>query len=85
MTAADITASFKKQPVGFACGLLCLVLGGLLYLRSDVIDADQADYDTKSAQAAKIVANVSASKNLAEQVKEVQSATKEMEGRLLQA
>ncbi|HEY4247183.1 MAG TPA: hypothetical protein VGM64_10025 [Lacunisphaera sp.] len=85
MTTADITASFKKQPVGFACGLLCVVLGALLYFRSDVVDADQADYDAKSAQAAKIVANVSASKNLAEQVKEIQTATKEMEGRLLQS
>ena len=50
-----------------------------------MVDADQADYDAKSAQAAKIVANVSASKNLAEQVKEIQAATKEMEGRLLQS
>jgi Tfp pilus assembly protein PilO len=85
MTAADITASFKKQPVGFACGVLCLVLGGLLYFRSGVVDEDQADYDAKSAQAAKIVANVSAAKNLAEHVKEIQAATKEMEGRLLQS
>lgn len=85
MTTADLIASFKKQPVAFACGLLCLILGGLLYFRSDVVEADQADYDAKSAQAAKIVANVSASKNLAEQVKEIQAATTEMEGRLLQS
>ena len=85
MTAADITASIKKQPVGFACGLLCLVLGALLYFRSDAIDQDQSDYDTKAAQAAKIIANVSASKNLAEQVKEIQAHTKDMESRLMQA
>jgi Tfp pilus assembly protein PilO len=85
MTAADITAIIKKQPVGFACGLICLVLGALLYFRSDVIDQDQSDYDTKSAEAAKIIANVSASKNLAEQVKEIQAHTKDMESRLVQA
>ena len=85
MTSTDIIALVKKQPIGFGCGLLSLTLAGLLYYRSDKIDENQAEFDTKAAAAAKITANVNASKNLSEQVTEIQAATKELESRLVRA
>lgn len=85
MTTADISASFKKQPIGFICGLVILVLAVLLYLQSTETETNQADYEAKSGEAAKIIANVNASKNLAEHVQEIQSQVKEVESRLVRA
>ncbi len=85
MTSADLIARLKKQPVGFACGLICLLCAGWLYFRSGEIGKRQADYEAKSAEAAKVSSNVGFSKNLPEQVTELQAASKEMEGRLVRA
>jgi len=85
MNAADLLADLKKQPVGVACGLICLALGVLLFLRSSAIDERQAEYDAKSAEATQIVSNVSLSKNLPEQVQEIQALTKDLEARLVHA
>lgn len=83
MTAADLIARFKKQPIGFACGLICVLCAGWLYFRSGEIEIRQAEYEAKSAEAAKVGSNVSISKNLPEQVTELQTATKELESRLV--
>jgi Tfp pilus assembly protein PilO len=85
MTLADLIARFKKQPIGFACALICLLSGGWLYYRSGEIDARQEEYRAKSEQAAKFISNVGISKNLSEQVAELQTLTKEMDGRLVRA
>jgi len=83
MTSADLVALIKKQPVASGALIVCIALGGVLYFRSSQIDTDQADYDEKAAHAAKIISNVSAAKNLPEQVQEIQAATKELESRLV--
>jgi Tfp pilus assembly protein PilO len=83
MTGADLIASFKKHPVGFSSGLLCLVLGTLLYIRSDKIAEGQTTYTAKSAEAANIIANVRNSENLPKQVAEMQALSKEMDSRLI--
>jgi len=85
MTFADIIARIKKQPVGFACALICLLSGGWLYYRNGEIEARQEEYRTKSEQAATFISNVGISKNLPEQVAELQAITKEMDGRLVRA
>ncbi len=85
MTFADLMARVKKQPVGFACGLLCLLCAGWLYYRSGELELRQQEYDTKSAEAAKIISNVSISKNLPDQVTELQGYTKELDSRLVRA
>lgn len=85
MTLADLIARIKKQPIGFACAVICLLAGGWLYYRSGEIEARQEEYTAKSAQAAKFISNVGISKNLPEQVAELQAVTKEMEGRLVRA
>lgn len=83
MTSADIIARIKKQPVGFACGLICLLCIGWLYFRSGELEKRQAEYEAKSAEATKVISNVSVSKSLAAEVAEIQAATKDLESRLV--
>jgi Tfp pilus assembly protein PilO len=85
METADLIARIKKQPIGFACGVLCIVFGALIYFRSEKITEYQKIYDAKAAEAATISANVSIAKTLPEQVAEIQGFTKEMESRLVHA
>jgi hypothetical protein len=85
MNAASIIALVKKQPVGFVCGALSLVCAVLLYLRNDKIEEKQAENETKSAEAGKILANVRNAKDLPEQVAEIQTLTKELDSRLVHA
>src|SRR3954470_16851418 len=83
MNTADIIARVKKQPIGFVCGLICLLAIGWLYYRSGEIEKRQAEYETKSAEAAKVITNVSISKTLPAEVAQLQAATKELESRLI--
>lgn len=85
MTAADLIAKLKKQPIGVACGLVCLVCIGWLYYRSGELEALQLQYEAKASERAMINSNVTNSKNLPEQVAELQGLTKELDGRLVKA
>ena len=85
MTSADIIALFKKQPVGFACAVISLILAGLIYYRSDLIGQGVTEYEAKSDEAHKILDNVRNSENLAKQVAEMQTLSKQLEGRLIRA
>jgi Tfp pilus assembly protein PilO len=85
MNSADLIATVKKQPVGVVCGVLCLVFAAVLYVRSDKIEESQTEYDAKSAEAARILTNVSNSKNLPEQAAEMQALSKELDARLIHA
>jgi Tfp pilus assembly protein PilO len=85
MTSAELIARIKKQPIGFACGLICLLCIGWLYYRSGALEQRQAEFEAESAKAAKFSSNVSISKNLSEQVAELQGVTKELESRLMKA
>jgi hypothetical protein len=83
MTGADLIASFKKHPVGFACGSLCVILGALLYIRGDKIAQNQATYTSKAVEASTFIANVRNSENLPKQVEEMQALAKELDSRLI--
>jgi len=83
MTSADIIARIKKQPIGFACGLICLLCIGWLYFRSGAIEQRQAEYEAKSAEATQVISNVSVSKSLPAEVAEMQACVKELESRLI--
>lgn len=85
MTSADLLAMIKKQPIGFACGLLCAICAALLYFRGGKIGEYRAEYEAKSAEATKILANVRNSEKLPAQVSEIQALSKEMESRLVRA
>jgi hypothetical protein len=85
MTSADLIAKIKKQPVGFVCGLICLLCAGWLYYRNGALEERQKKYDDEAAAAATMISNVSLSKSLPAEVAELQAATKELEGRLVRA
>jgi Tfp pilus assembly protein PilO len=85
MNASSLLAAAKKQPIGVGCAVICLVCAFLLYYRGDKIDELQTRYEAKSAEAAKITANVRNSANLTEQVAEIQAFSKDMESRLVRA
>ncbi|MDB6166934.1 MAG: hypothetical protein JWQ83_2074, partial [Lacunisphaera sp.] len=54
MTSAELVATLKKHPIGFACGAVCVVCAVLLYVRSSKIAENQAEYEAKSAEKDKI-------------------------------
>lgn len=85
MSVADLLEKFKKHPVGFACGVICVVCAGLLYFRSSKIDEQQKEYEAKSAEATRILDNVRNSEKLPAQVAEIQALSKELDGRLIRA
>lgn len=85
MSSADLIALIKKQPIGFGCAAVSVCLALLLYFRSGKVAESQATFDAKSAEAALILSNVRNSANLAEQVAEIQTLTKELDGRLVRA
>lgn len=85
MTSADLVALLKKHPIGFGCALLSIACAVALYLRSGNIEASQAELEARSAEAAKMTANIRNSAGLPEQVAELQGITKELESRLLKA
>lgn len=85
MTAADLTALIRKQPIGFVCGLLSLGCVVALYLRSDLIPKSQTLYDETAKQVARMQANLRNAANLPEQLAEAQALGKELESRLMRA
>ncbi len=85
MTSADLLTMIKKQPVGVACGVICIISAGLLYFRGDKIDQNRTENEAKSSEATKILADVRNAEKLPAQVAEIQALAKEMDGRLVRA
>lgn len=85
MTAADLKAMAKKQPISVACGVIALFCAVVLYLRSDKVDESKALYEDKAKAAKAILANVSNSQSLPQQADAIQHAVKDLEGRLIHA
>lgn len=85
MTSADLITMLKKHPIGVICGLVTIICGVLLYVRSGNIAESQAKLEASSDQAKKMIANVRNSSGLEDQLKEIQALSAEMEGRLMKA
>lgn len=86
MTGADLIAKIKKQPIGFVCGLICvLCLAWLFGFRSGALEARQQEFDAVASQAKLESSNVALAKTLPAEVTELQAATKELESRLVRA
>jgi len=85
MNAADLTNFAKKHPVGVVCVLLAILSGAALYFRADAVSVSQAEYEAKSAEAAKMINNVKAAPGLEEQLAELQELGKELDSRLISA
>ncbi len=85
MTGSDIVAALKKQPIGTACGVVCVLCGIALYVRGDKIAENRQRFEEKSAEAEKISANVRNAANLPQQVAAMQEAAKQLDSRLVRA
>ena len=85
MNSADLTALFKKHPVGFGCLLLSIVCGVLINLRYGNISASQSEFQATSAEAEIVLANVRNSADLEEHIAEIQVLGKDLESRLMKA
>jgi hypothetical protein len=76
-------AFVKKNPIGFGCGVLCVLLLGAIYYRSDLVPADEAELAQKSAEAERLANNVKNSNQLKEQLEAIMVAGKQTESRLI--
>ena len=85
MTITDLTAIVKKHPIGVSCGLVSLLCGVWLYLRSDAIDERKDAADQKAKESQVILENVRNSDHLAQHTEAIQQAAKQLESRLVKA
>lgn len=85
MTGADLLALIKKQPIAFACGLVCLLCGVAFYFRSGAIDEARTAFEATDKEARAIAQNARHAAGLAEQVEEMRAAGKQIESRLVRA
>ncbi len=85
MTSSELTANLKKHPVGVACALIAIACGVALYVRWDNIAESQAESESATAEAGKMIANVRNSTSLVEQAAEIEGLRKDFEGRLMKA
>lgn len=81
-----ILALVRKNPVGFICGALCLVLIGWGYYRMDALPEAEAELERKSAEADRLANNIKHSAQLKEQLDIAVKASKAInDGRLARA
>ena len=85
MNSAELSTTLKKHPIGVACALVAIACGVILYMRAGNIAASQAESDSVTAEASKVVGNVRNSASLVEQAAEMENLGKELEGRLMKA
>ena len=85
MTSSELSTTLKKHPIGVACALVSIACGVMLYIRAGNIAASQAENESATAEASKMIGNVRNSASLVEQAAELESLSKELEGRLMKA
>ena len=85
MNSAELSTTLKKHPIGVACALVAIACGVMLYMRAGNIASSQAESDSATAEASKMIANVRNSASLVEQGAEIEGLSKELDGRLMKA
>lgn len=81
MSNEELFALVKKNPISFGCGLVSLVLVGLIYFRSGEIPAIEAELAQKSAEGERHALNIKNAKDLKEQYEALVAANKEVDAR----
>jgi len=79
----QVIAFVKKNPIGFGCGALCLVLVAAMYYRSDLVPASEAELSQQSAEAERLAGNLKNATQLQEQLDAMIAAGKQVEARLV--
>ena len=83
MTASDLLAVLKKNPISVACAVLSLGLGVAIYLRSDAIPEATTELDERSDEGRRYAQNINNAAQLKEQFDDLTVATKAIEAKLL--
>ena len=83
LTGEDLKVLIKKQPIGFACGVICVACGAAFYFRIDAVETARSNLEGKTVLADKYQNNLRNSAGLAEHTAAMQAAGKELDGRLL--
>lgn len=83
LTGEDLKALIKKQPIGFACGVICIACGAAFYFRIDAVETARSNLEGKTVLADKYQTNLRNSAGLAEHTAAMQAAGKELDARLL--
>ena len=76
-------AFIKKNPIGFGCGALCLVLAAAIYYRSDLVPTAVTELEQKSAEAERLGSNLKNAAQLQEQLDAMVAAGKQVDTRLV--
>lgn len=79
----DIVAAFRKHPVGFAAGLLAVVLGVLSYVRGGAVAALEARLEEVTALGTRQQTNVTNAVRLDEHLAAITAANQAIAGRAL--
>ncbi len=85
MTGADLITLLKKHPLSAGALLVCVICGALIYLRGGEITGRTQRSDEKTAEAAKVQANVANAAGLPGQTEALQASVKELESRLVRS
>lgn len=83
MTGADLSAHFKKHPLGAIGLLVCVLCGVAIYFRSSAIEEAQSRFEEKDTESQKITTNVRNMSGLEEQTNQLQAAAKDLESRII--
>jgi len=83
MTNQEAIAAVKKNPIGFGCGALSVVLAIVLYLRDEEIPGAEAELALRSLDRDRVALNIKYSAQLAEQGQSLEESTKKIEARLI--
>lgn len=85
MSNEELKAIVGKNPIGFACGALSLLLFGGWYYRSGDVPSVEQEVAQKSAEAQRYELNLINAKGLQEQFDALVAANKEVDSRLVRA
>ena len=83
ISSKQVIAFIKKNPIGIGCGALCLVLAAVMYYRSDLVPASEAELEQQSIEAERLAGNLKNAAQLQEQLDAMIAAGKQVEARLV--
>ena len=85
MTTADLVALIRKNPITFACGAFCLLLGLSYYFRFQLVDEAETELAQRTAEAERYALNGKNAAQLKEQLEALVVANKEVDTRIVRA
>lgn len=85
MDKGDAVQLIRRNPVGAACGVIALLLGGWTYFRADAEPALEAEFAQRQSDAVRLGNNVKHAVQLREQLRALQAANKAIDARVVRA